>query len=353
MGNDAVFLMIGDLAVHWNGLIIMLAAAAGAALACYARTRQGYGLDDMLIAVMASMAAALAGSRIYYCWNASEYFSGIGSMLDLTNGGYAVYGALIGAVIATAATALIRRVDPWELLDAQAPGLALAIAIGRWGAAFTGENLGDVTESLTFFPFAMYSEAEGEWRSCLFVYQSLIAAVLCAVLMKLVEGRYVRRTLGCRSGNIYLMFLLCYCLSQGVFEIYRTDRLYFHPIFINKLKTVPISLAVGAVISAAVLSVFILRAMFKDRLRLTLGTLWPVAACAAGYVCYFNVTMRFPLSDTLAILLAVIGAVILIATGWVLFVNELRQTPSLPQNPRRRSAPSPRRTAPEANSYWD
>ncbi len=352
MGNDAVFLMIGDLAVHWNGVLIMLAVAAGIILACRMRVRQGMGMDDMLIAALGSMAAGLVGARIYYCWNASEYFSGIKAMLDLTNGGYALYGALAGAFVATLITALVRKVSPGQLLDAQAPGLALAIAIGRWGAAFTGENLGDVTERLTFFPFAVYSEVEKEWRSSLFLYQSLIAAVLCVVLVMLVSRRYVQKTAGGTDGNIYMMFLLCYSLTQGIFEIYRADRLYFHPLFIVKLKTVPISLAVGAVVSAAVLSVFILRAMFKGGLKLNPGTIWPVFACAAGYLCCFNVTLRFPLSDTLAAVVAAAGAAGLILTGAVLYRNEALQD-APPQKTGMRRQPSPAKAPQSSASYWD
>lgn len=356
MGNDAIFLMIGDLAVHWNGLIIMLAVAAGIALACRLRVQQGCGADDMLIASLASMAAGLVGARIYYCWNASEYFSGTKAMLDLTNGGYALYGALIGALIATIITALLRKVSVGSLLDAQAPGLALAIAIGRWGAAFTGENLGDVTEKLNFFPFAVFSEVEKEWRSSLFLYQSLIAAVLCAVLVMLVRRCYVQRSMNSPAGNIYMLFLLCYSLTQGVFEIYRTDRLYFHPLFIVKLKTVPISLAVGAVLSAAVLSIFILRSMFKGGLKLNVSTLWPVLACAAGYVCYFNVTLRFPLSDTLAAVVAAAGAAGLILTGAALFLRETRNGASggsYAAPHRRAASPVSRKSAAKEPSYWD
>jgi len=357
MGNDAIFLMIGEFAFHWNGLIIMIAVAAGIILSCRVRVKQGCGVDDMLISALASMAAGLIGARVYYCWNASEYFSGTKSMLDLTNGGYALYGALIGAFIATIVTALVRKVNVGQLLDAQAPGLALAIAIGRWGAAFTGENLGDVTDKLTFFPFAVFSETENEWRSSLFLYQSLIAAALCLVLMRLVNRRYSQCTMKCNPGNIYMMFLLCHSLPQGVFEIYRADRLYFHPMFIVKLKTVPISLAVGAVISATVLSVFILRSMFKGGIKLNLSTIWPVFACAAGYVCYFNITMRFPLSDTLATILAAAGAGGLILTGAALFYREAGGSPALDQKRgetlKMSGSSTGRKKGRQVVSYWD
>lgn len=362
MGNDAQFLIIGSFSVRWNGVIIMLAAAVGIITACSMRKAQKRNVDDMLFAAIAALVCGFVGARFYYYWNMEEQFSGNGGFLDLTNGGYGLYGGLFGFAAAILATALIRRRKPGELLDAAAPGIAIAVAIGRWGAAFTGENIGEITESFTFFPLAMYNETENSWRSSLFLYQSVIALVLFFVTQTLVKRKYADGVLDCASGDIFLLFAILYAAPQGVFEELRADRIYFNTVFIQKLQTVPVSLCMSAVASALALSVFILRAM--KRKGINLGTLWPVAACAAAYLCYFNITLRFELpSETLSKLVLIIGSVGLILVGIALFRsfvgtqgqeklpedNTSRRgfddAPARPAAKKRRSAPQP--------SYWD
>jgi len=334
MGDNARFLIINSFSVHWNGVIIALAMLACVLLSLFLRSMQRRSINNLLITAIVSIVCAFIGSRIYFYWNASEYFSGFGEIFSFTNGGYAMYGALMGAVVGTAACSYFLKESLGELLDVIAPGIALGIGIGRWAALFSGENLGPAVDSLQQFPFAVYSEAESAWMSAFFFYQSLIALVICGITCYLFFAKYVRKNLKCKTGDIFLMFALLYTLPQGVFELFRIDPLYFHPIFIKKLKTVPISLAWSAIFSAAVLSIFILRRVFRN--GVSLSTAWPVAACAAGYIGYFNITMRIEMPDNIANALVVIGCILLIVTGVALFVLSIkeRQMPPREKNAR-------------------
>ena len=352
MGDNARFLIIDGFSVHWNGIILMLALIAGAALVYFLRKFQKGSTDNLLICIIASLVGAFVGARIYYYWNAVELFRSFSEILSFSNGGYAVYGALIGAVVCIIICALVLKEPAGELLDVMAPGMALAIGIGRWGAAFTGENTGPAVERLQKFPFAVFNETEGTWMSGFFFYQSLIALFICAAVSTVFLRRYKTAEIRSRACDVFLLFILLYSLPQGVFELFRIDPLYFHPIFINKLKTVPISLAVSAVLSAAALSVMILRRM--SLYGITIATSWPVAACAAGYFLYFNVTMRLELGgEELEKKLVYLGCAILLVTGFILYSLMIKDSTADESSPRsdRKSTPQPGNRQ-KANPYF-
>ncbi len=349
MGDNSLFLIIDNFAIYWNGVTIMIAVLAGMLLAAGLRVMQKRDMNNLLIASIASAAGAFIGARIFFYWNASEYFSDFWDIFNFTNGGYAVFGGIIGALVATIIVARVRKESIGELLDVMAPGLALAVSIGRWGALFTGENLGQPVEKLQKLPFAVYSESEGTWLSALFFYQSVIALIICAALVCLFRAKYSKHSLRCKTGDIYLMFLFLYSLPQGIFEMHRIDALFFHSLIILRLKSVPVSLAFSAICSAVTLSIFILRRVFRS--GVSISTAWPVLACAVGYFSYFNVTLRVNLpSEELEQALVIVGGIILLITGIVLFIL-LHKEDVLPVSPRAPKNPLSRKnTQPQQNS---
>lgn len=370
MTENSIFLIIGDTLLYWHGLIVMLGVIAGAALSCFLRTWQGHKkLNDLLIAILISLPLALVGARIYFCWHGQSMFSDKSQYYDLSNGGYSVYGALFGVFIGIAIAALIQRRSVGEMLDVSVPGTALAIAIGRMGAAFSAENLGSEVTAGLFqrFPFAMYCENEGIWRSALFSYQSLIALLICAGSIYLVRQKYCEKTLACKKGDIYLLFVVVYFVIQGIFECYRTDALYFNAMRIQKLQTIQAGMPMGAIFSAAALAVFILRMMWRK--KFALSTLWSVFACAISYFCYFNIVLRVEIHDALAMFLFIGGCLGLIAIGVSLFLSSAeiqfdRSTLGRPRpsgrsdRPARRQPEShgesrkPSRSKPPKVDYW-
>lgn len=349
MTENSIFLIIGNTLIYWYGLVVCLGLLGGAALTCWLRHKQGHrDLSDMLIALLASLACSFIFARIFFCWHGNSMFNDSAQYLNLGNGGYSLYGALFGMPIGLAAAAMIQHRDVGEMLDVSVPGAALAIAIGRMGAAFSGENLGLEVSSGLFqrFPFAMYSENEGIWRSALFTYQSLFSLLLCAGALFLLNRKYGEKSLNCKNGDIYLLFVVFFFVLQGIFESYRVDALLFNSKLITKLQTVPAGMPLGAIFSAAALSVFILRLMWKK--KFALSTLVYPLACAVSYFCYFNIVLRLEIPDALAIFLFAAGCLGLLAVGTHLFLSlagvqlpahQTSRAPSRPTEAPRRQPP--------------
>lgn len=290
MNKDQVLLLIGDFALYWHGVIIALALAVGIFISYRIRKTQTSGeCKDILIVMLCALPSAFIGARMFYCWCFDGMFK---SFFDFGNGGFAMPGALLGGFLGTVIPAVILKCKIGDILDTVAVGTSAAIAIGRWAAIFTGENLGNIiaSESLQGMPYSIFSKYENVYRQAFFAWQSVIMLLLTTFLLWLFMRRYAKRTLPCRSGDIYLFFIVFYFIIQGVFESYRYDTLIFNIPSIPKLQTVSASLCMGALFAAIPLAYMILRNIFTNGIKLR--NLWHIPACAILYFGYFNIVLR-------------------------------------------------------------
>jgi phosphatidylglycerol:prolipoprotein diacylglycerol transferase len=119
-------------------LVMLVAALAGLSVAgAYAR---GRGLRVRTVvdaALVCTVAGALAG-RAFYVWTNWDYFAeNTDAIADLSQGGMGWQGAFITGLVALLLFALVARKSFWQLADAAALGLALAMSIGWYGAHVT------------------------------------------------------------------------------------------------------------------------------------------------------------------------------------------------------------------------
>jgi len=291
--KDPTFLIIKDLNLYWHGLLVAAALGIGMAVSCHLRKKQSAdSTRDMLIAFMITLPVSFIGARTYYCWCKPENFSGFSQIISFGNGGYGLLGGIAGAVIGLFIASVVLHIKAGELLDVCAPGMGIAISIGRWGAVFTGENLGGAVSAELFqcMPFAMYSESEGIYRKAFFAAGSLITFLLTLAVIWLFNQRYLSKTLENKSGDIFMLFISVYFMLQGIFEQYRFDPLYFNTPYIQKLQTVSATFSLGALIGAIPMAVMILRNLFKKGFKLKY--LWHIAACGLLFFGYFNIVLR-------------------------------------------------------------
>ncbi len=172
---------------------------------------------DTLTLGLWCLPAGFIGARLLYClFRFDFYFSEIGlaGMLRTWEGGFLLYGAVFGVLLAAALLAKIKGVRAAVLLDElAAPGM-MAIAIGRMAESMTSEGVGPWMESEIFcrFPFAIPNEY-GEWQLAVFMFESLAAVVMLMVLQRL----------RCGKGEKILTALLLYAGCQIVLESLRVD----------------------------------------------------------------------------------------------------------------------------------
>lgn len=99
---DPIAIAIGPLQVHWYGLIIGLGIALGFYLAVKEGDRLGLPKDTFADLLIWAIPIAIISARIYYVLFQWEYYSQHpGDIIKIWNGGIAIHGALIGAVVTT------------------------------------------------------------------------------------------------------------------------------------------------------------------------------------------------------------------------------------------------------------
>ncbi len=222
--------------IHWYGAII----AFGFTLAVLFGGRMAYkwkmNLDKMIDVLIWGTIFGIIGARAYYvAFNAQE-FSGIGSMVRIWEGGMAIYGGLIGGLIAGAVVCKVRKLNLLNLLDIAGMSFLLGQGIGRWGNYCNQEAFGSNTE----LPWGMRSELTTNYlfsqQAALaekgitvnpyayvhptFLYESLWCLLGFGVLY-LITKRYRKF-----SGQTILCYGIWYGLGRTVFEGLRTDSLY-------------------------------------------------------------------------------------------------------------------------------
>ncbi|MDR0314449.1 MAG: prolipoprotein diacylglyceryl transferase, partial [Oscillospiraceae bacterium] len=140
----AEFTLFGmEFSIRWYGVLI----AAGFALALLICTRiakkQGVNVDHFFDAVIFGTIAAIVGARLYFVvFNLDYYSKNPGEILKISNGGLAIYGAIIGALIAGYIVCRIRKESFLKVFDIAAVGFLVGQGIGRWGNFTNQDALG-------------------------------------------------------------------------------------------------------------------------------------------------------------------------------------------------------------------
>ena len=207
--------------IYFYGVIIAL----GFLLAIlYARKRVkefGTNFDLVTDAILFAVPMAIVCARLYYvAFQWDNYKDNPISILYIWEGGIAIYGGVIGAILGLLLFARLKKQKLTPYLDIMALGLLIGQLIGRWGNFFNREAHG--AQILNSFFLRMGIEEQGGvvlyWHPT-FLYESvwnLIGFLLLHFLSK--KRKY--------DGQTFLQYLAWYGLGRLWIEGLRTDSLY-------------------------------------------------------------------------------------------------------------------------------
>ena len=210
-------------------------------------------------------ACALVFARLSYCLVRFEFYfaeMGLLSVLKIQEGGFLLYGAVLGALGGAVWLAHHRGGSAADTLDElAAPGL-VAVAAARLGEWTTGEGLGAWIESeaLMRLPFAVMNEYE-EWQLAVFLFEAAVALILLVPVLREKRG----------EGRRMETALLLYACCQIVLESLRMDSCL-------KIGFVRVSQVMSAVV---ILAVTMLRGFRFGGRKAMLCRAVPVALCTA------------------------------------------------------------------------
>lgn len=213
---------IQGLNIAWYGVIIASGMVLGVLLAMARATRRGYHTDVVLDLVLLAIPLAIIGARLYYvAFEWKNYADNLVKIFAVNEGGLAIYGGVIGGIIAALILSKAKKFPLLTLLDLAVPSLILGQAIGRWGNFVNQEAFGAlvVNPNLQFFPLAVYIQSLGEWHQATFFYESFWNSIL--FIITLLIGRKQPK-----DGTLLATYFIGYGIGRMVIEGLRTDSLY-------------------------------------------------------------------------------------------------------------------------------
>ena len=111
--------------------------------------------DKLIDVVLGCVVGGIVGARLYYvAFSWDTFKNDLGSIIKTWEGGMAIYGGLIGAILVGALIVKLRKMKLLPVLDIACMGFLIGQAIGRWGNFVNVEAFG----SNTSLPWGMTGE---------------------------------------------------------------------------------------------------------------------------------------------------------------------------------------------------
>ena len=220
---------LGKVNVYWYGILITFAIILGLVLAHRRDGKYGIRYADIEDFVIWAIPISVIFARIYYVifsWN--SYKDDFSSVFKIWNGGLAIYGGIIGAVLTAIIYCKVKKIKLLDVLDYCVPFLALGQAIGRWGNFFNREAYGSPTNS--FFRMELL-QRNGEYISVhpTFLYESIGLIIIFIILMKL-KRKF--------SGEVVAVYFGLYGILRSLVEWLRADSLMLGNIKVSLLLSI-------------------------------------------------------------------------------------------------------------------
>ena len=223
--------------IYWYGFLIAVGIVLALIYGFKRMKKAGIDPDRATDAVIGGFFGAIIGARLYYVIFSDS--TPITKFFDFRDGGLAVYGGILGAILVGGFIAKKKKLRLLAILDVAAPCFLIGQAIGRWGNFFNQECFGTNTD----MPWGMISKTTADYVSknitdgsvdpfkpihpC-FLYESLWCIAGFILLHLLFKHRKF-------DGELIIGYAGWYGLGRFFIEGLRTDSLYIGSVRASQL----------------------------------------------------------------------------------------------------------------------
>ncbi len=209
---------IFGLRIFYYGIITAVALLVGVFYDMKRSRDFGLKEDNILDLVIIAVPLAVIGARILFVVTNPDQFFAPGKWADIPKiwqGGLAIYGGLVLAVIGICIYSRIKKISFGALLDSVSLGLMLGQVIGRWGNFINRELYG--TETDVFCRMGLTLNGKTTYVHPVFLYESLWNLV-GFVILHFISKKYRKF-----NGQIFLMYIAWYGLGRTFIDGLRID----------------------------------------------------------------------------------------------------------------------------------
>ncbi len=137
----------GSFVLSWHGFLSFVAVIVAVLLTARLAPRHGISTDDVYAVATWGILGGVIGARLLHVIDEADfYWDNPEKIIQVWNGGIAVWGGVLGGLAGAWIYASRAGIVRGRLADVTAPGLLLAMAIGRIGDIINGEHLADATD---------------------------------------------------------------------------------------------------------------------------------------------------------------------------------------------------------------
>ncbi|MDE2802186.1 MAG: prolipoprotein diacylglyceryl transferase [Chloroflexota bacterium] len=211
IGIDPNIFEAGGIILSWHGLFSVIAVAVAVWLTTKLAPRNGISADDVLSVAVWAIIGGVIGARLLHIIDKLDYYTA--NPLDIFaiwSGGIAVWGGVLGGLLGGWVYASRAGIVRGRLADVTAPGLLLAMAIGRIGDIINGEHLSHQTDLPWGFVYAhpgSLSFGRGATHPAV-VYEMMLDLVVVGLAMWVLP-KYLRP-----DGMVFAASLLLYAFGR-------------------------------------------------------------------------------------------------------------------------------------------
>jgi phosphatidylglycerol:prolipoprotein diacylglycerol transferase len=226
IGMSPTIVSVGHFMLRWYGLFFMLGIASGIWLGLREARRKGFDPELLESFVIWAVVGGMVGARLFHVVDRWDLYAADPlRAFAIWEGGLAVYGGMVGGVLAGVVFALRHKLAVWKLADAAAPGMILGQAVGRLACIPNGDAYG----APTHVPWAfIYTNPESMVPRELLgvplhpypVYELLFDLVLLGLLWRL---RGVFKI----DGLLFLTYVGVYAVGRFLLTYFRIEQIWF------------------------------------------------------------------------------------------------------------------------------
>lgn len=255
-----------EFTIRWYGVIIAIGFLIALLFCTKLCKKKGISLDVFFDEVIWGTIIGIIGARIYYVLFSWDYYKDhLGEVWRIHDGGLAIYGGIIAALITVIVVSKIKKAHILDMFDLAGVGFLMGQGIGRWGNFMNQEAFGTNTNlpwGMTsakvqeyiithqyFFQEHNLQVSPNQYVHPTFLYES-IWCLLGFVILYIMFSKHRKY-----RGEIILMYCVWYGVERAVVEGLRTDSLYIGSSDVRVSQWISAAIVVAAFVALIVLAV--------------------------------------------------------------------------------------------------